>query len=149
MNWKSEEGRALLRRAWPEGYLAMRGVLTVDNCVCVEASAGHVTFWAGMDTEYSYPDGPAKLLACGSFLPNPDPFVHATWACLKADLARAVGWTDATELIWCQMMLMDDSVQWCLSKKEDNRKSVLVHFDIRTNDPAEALVRARIQVREQ
>lgn len=35
MDWRSEEGRALLRRAYPAGFLAARGVTTVGGWTCV------------------------------------------------------------------------------------------------------------------
>ena len=105
--------RELLWKAWPDGYLAMRGMLTVGGWHCV-ARREHESLWTllrsegGMTTVYGLPCGgpPYERRSCwrpemddfrlcaelGDLLPQVDPQVDpATWACCKLDLARAAG----------------------------------------------------------
>lgn len=101
MNWNSKEGRALLRKAYPDGYLAKRGVLTVGGWQCVEA-IGETYEW-GVTSRWKRnepaSDGLVELgllqelpdarVNAGDLLPLPDPTDTATWACLLQDLAEA------------------------------------------------------------
>ena len=105
MNWKSEEGRALLRRACPEGYLTMRGIHSLDGFVCVEHKlpvtpymATHHWWRSGGPHPIHHPKSGwwgarahelrVVYLASGGMLPLPDTADHATWACLLAHLEQ-------------------------------------------------------------
>jgi len=97
MNWSSEEGRELLWRAYPDGYIAMRGVHTVGGWTCIARPArldvavfrqlnDPMEVWVGAD-----PDSASmSLVRSGDLLPLPDPGDPATWACMQANLAEAV-----------------------------------------------------------
>jgi len=88
-----------------------------------------------------------KLRRAGDLLPAVDPKRTATWACLKADLAIALGKPPTAELRWVRMVWETADPVWGLSIHNGNRKSSLTQFDgIDTNDPAEALIRARAQL---
>lgn len=99
----------LLWRAWPEGYVAKRGVMTRRDwqCVAVEPCIdGVMTSWALGGTQFPIPyyehdpdlaevdtlsrAAAESTLRRGELLPNVDPKDTATWACLLADLAEAV-----------------------------------------------------------
>jgi hypothetical protein len=112
--------KALLRLAWPDGYLAMRGVLTVGGWTCLGPSLNPAhrgesvwldpaqlglwvrdpegQIWAyGSASPFDYTPF-LKALEEGDLLPNVDPEDTATWAACLADLATVAGWTgkDAT-----------------------------------------------------
>jgi len=113
MNWNSEEGRALLWQAYPDGYLAMRGVTTLGGWICLDVmphppadsnpgywhkrwyannKSAHIAVgWGGIT--FTFDDMNEQRIdeaqACGDLLPHPDPTDPATWACLLADLAVA------------------------------------------------------------
>ena len=96
-------------------------------------------------------------------LPNVDPSDTATWACLLDDMRRALGWLvaegEVCNLWWGQPPEGPPewtSVHprgWRLERYTDRARSSASQgfrfFDIDTNDPALALVLARIQVREE
>lgn len=169
MDWRSEEGKALLWKAYPEGYLAMRGVLTVGGWWCVheidggdpDAGAGVFACSAGRFTPARlWPDGVkdairlpvsmcAATLTCGDLLPLLDPGDPATWACLKQALADAAG-SDAVGLLWLKL-----EHGWSMATartmvgEDCYRMHAVASFsNIDTEDPAEALVRALIQLRQ-
>lgn len=103
MDWNSEEGRALLWKAYPDGYLAKRGVLTVGGWQCVADGQNrpepYILFLP--PKRNSSPEilwlphqntGPlVDAIPRGDLLPLPDPSDPATWACLLQDLAEASG----------------------------------------------------------
>ncbi len=178
--------RDLLRKAWPDGYLGMRGVRTVGNWQCVwedppfELEGGFS--WLGSLTflppsrRHSHPiNGLASLVRgkrawtddeftwldlatsktverldaaheAGNLLPNVDPEDVATWACLLSDLAQAlVGEDDVLDVAWRRAT----SAHWRAAVTLGAGHRVLNYpFDIDTDDPALALVLARIQMRE-
>ncbi len=109
----------LLRRAWPDGYLAMRGVATIGNWSCVyvgesrdeknEPMPGkrHAIwrYFTGWELACSLGEAPdwryrpsnldagvpaARVAEIDDLLPVVDPSETATWACLLRDLAEAV-----------------------------------------------------------
>ena len=89
----------LLWRAWPDGYLAVRGVQTVGDWHCVDVGAGGegTSLWSrstpdsGGLTELGLLEGmPDARVNAGLLLPCADPGDAATWACLLRDLAEAV-----------------------------------------------------------
>jgi len=94
----------LLWRAWPDGYLPMRGVSTVGGWVCMGAKPAHAL------ATFRTRNGPLEVLApstrtalsgdtdsvslgiirAGALLPLVDPADIATWACLVHDLGVAM-----------------------------------------------------------
>lgn len=166
--------KELLWKAWPDGYLAMRGVSTVDGWLC----SGEARWW--------HPDHSAeivvdpmgltfvlnagdldhavcrKLHANGGLLPNVDPTDPATWACLLLDLARASNLLDAehfpgrgrvTGLMWESLDLHGEPhkelSQWHLRAEGYHGFSrVNFHKTRSIVDSALALVTARIYARE-
>lgn len=107
-----------------------------------------------------------RVIAKGVLLPNVDPSDTATWACLLRDLAEAA---DSTEYI-TSGALVYGGASWSRRSSPGGSWWELViqlwdgsspppsvpgpmfeqkhHFTIDTEDPALALVRARIQLRE-
>jgi len=173
MDWKSEEGRALLWRAWPEGYLAGNNrVLTVGGWVKVPGGFGKPCWvapsplerneWRGWPELVKGEDWPLWNAARqrGDLLPLPDERDPANWATLLGDLAKAINakgekWKVAyapTNLVWYDQPGWGGA-EWILA-------TVMFHDDpdpvlttIATFGPFdcsadEALVRARIQLRE-
>lgn len=166
--------RKLLWKAWPSGFLAMRGASTVGGWICVRTPFGcrytnpqswrffapSPVFQAGQhkasSTRRLEGDAAMEAVRCqGDLLPNVDPSDVATWACLLADLAETclvldVRANDAVVgLIWRLGDSGDPGVQaWELIVYAlDYDRSRL--FLIDTDDPAEALVLARIQLQGQ
>ena len=161
MDWNSTEGRTLLWRAYPNGYLAKRGIVSVMGWVCVEARTEHETScWWAASPELSESIVGAKIfrllaglpdcrVSAGDLLPRPDPVDAATWACLVEDLAAAAGikFVPGTILfgfhsigdVW---ITRDDFSFECL---EFHRLPGILPG---ITDMAEALVRTRIAVRE-
>lgn len=155
----SNISRELLRKAWPEGYLAARGVTTIggwhiyktwDRVMVGEVGCG-----------WTQPDEIDDLCECkskgafdrafdaGDLLPSVDPEDAATWACLLKDLAMAcfndknpLGSLEPLHgLTWVQT----GQKSWELG---DGRGVASKHFSIETDDPGEALVFALIELRE-
>lgn len=89
--------RELLWKAWPDGYVGMRGVSTVDGWTCIEVQNGHSIFRQHNDPLTVCVRGSSDDVDSvsnahrrrGDLLPNVDPTDHATWGCLLYDLARA------------------------------------------------------------
>lgn len=85
----------LLERAWPQGYLAMPGVRTIGNYICVRGEPQpQFICLAGEEVGIISPDMPTSFrytVLSGDLLPNVDPTDYATWACLLVDLAKAAG----------------------------------------------------------
>ena len=169
----------LLRRAWPDGYLAVKGASTRLNWICVHAGMGidflqwvsgggqirfdGSTWWYCGHKDWT---GPRDR---GDLLPNVTTSDTATWAAVKADLAAALEWPPDGELTWRRV----SSSQWILTRhmrhlqhtlaafgaalvKGDvetasalNDQELHATFDIDADDPALALVLARIHVREE
>ena len=187
MDWNSEEGKALLWKAWPDGYLAMRGVTALNGAVCVRVfkcrmSRGvelHPCFYLpGPDaipgkgrpsrSAVLTPDGAQGYGASAVWwdeqwddnwlLPHPDPADHATWACLLADLAKADG-LHALDVIGDGSVVVGhfltinvdlDNVATCtLTAVTQDGIRHSSFWRVATEDPAEALVRVRIRVREE
>jgi len=177
MDWQGEEGRKLLRQAYPDGYLAMCGVRTIGNLLCVNdlCAGGHIAwrFACGAELRYFPSQGwirsKSKLLPSddflsdGDLLPLPGPADHATWACLLADLARAK-MPGLPEPPWNSVSWYPSPKGWAISVQLVKRhKSKFGPWSSRASadwrryfnvngtdipDPAEALVLARAQLRE-
>lgn len=109
MDWLHTEGRALLWQAYPNGYLAMRGVLTVGG-FSVDGVEDYgrmrVRFTQGNNGGISldrnrgdFFDNTGKFTNAGAWscfqngdlLPLPNSDDPATWYCLLSDLAHAPG----------------------------------------------------------
>lgn len=184
----------LLWKAYPDGYLAIRGVSTVRKWTCLGSSPvaaiefvsdrredgtdqGPVHKFIGFD-EAGQPLGDSTAAAeelhrRGVFLPNVDPTDAATWACLLKDLAEAAEITERTNLTWRRfggkwvlggdpwnlenaiLTAMTGLASGATTREQaatqvlaDQVKTTLRGFDINTDEPAEALVQARIHLRE-
>jgi hypothetical protein len=158
--------RELLWKAWPDGYLAMRGVQTLGHWQCRWAAMGG-RFGEFIRAEGNLVQGETGLgtirriivhsseatrddqgeHARGDLLPLVDPTDTATWACLLQDLASALGlpqgfgyrWFGCPSTGWELHVFTPDGVQ---------RVDGAPFIDIDASDPALALVLARIQLRE-
>jgi len=196
--------KELLWEAYPEGYLAMRGVSTVANWTCIHANEP-LSRWAygqwgserprefNIDSDIKKTvhlafglaenDVRTLLLEGGGLLPNVDPSDPATWSCLLVDLAKAIGKRDAygarvgavewstgglSGIMWSRVycQLGDDKIRkpmgwqlWLVPNRSLQGGASLAHrrHEVErifhaakdNDDPAEALVLARIQVREE
>lgn len=169
-----------LWQAWPDGYLAMRGVSTVGGWLCLEGvrtgdeqqgeelvtfhspdsqpiphlvwkrgGGGAGSIWGNTDSQFD------ALRTTGHLLPNVDPAHVATWACLLADLAQALDWS-LTPLVFHSNWRWGSNHpgeailrKWTLEQHRVRVTDATAykHFYLHADDPAEALVRARIQVR--
>jgi hypothetical protein len=80
---------------------------------------------------------------CGDLLPNVDPTDHATWACLLQSLAETA-WSGPAMGPYINVAWEKGPNHWVLSAEGCSSG----FRGIETSDPAEALVRAFIQLRE-
>lgn len=173
MDWFSKEGRALLRQAFPAGYFAGRGVFTLGRYQCEGRTGLSRAFSTGCAPVKARADfgstgipvnnvqAPifADVLAAGDLLPLPDPEDVATWACLLAELARRQGVVDRpyepnTGWAWTQgpndgKRLPGEPPYWTLVVTSGQGWVSRNIHDLPQSDPAEALVAALIQGREQ
>ncbi len=143
----------LLWRAWPQGVLSQcdRGLSTVGGYLYwgnghwitnpgVQGTDGHAkaTMWGICDPATCAP------LLNGHLLPAVDPTNVATWACPLRDFARAVGAPkNARNVTWRR----NSQRMWVLGW-DGLSPSALFIYALDTDDAAQALVLARIQVRE-
>lgn len=144
--------RELLRKAWPEGFLATKGVGTVGGWLF----DGHRWLKISANTEGAYLRHTQPMpgeVRSGDLLPRVDPSDIATWACLKADLASAslsgmnVSLDPSTGLTWDNMginPLREGVYKWVL---RDGTRNPAQHFYLPTEDQGLALVLGRIQLR--
>jgi len=161
----------LLWKAWPGGYLAVRGVSTVGGWLCLgETEAAAVEFISNrhngahkivgfcaqgnpLGHDELTPMLVGELRIRGVLLPSVDPTDTVTWAAIKRDLATACGApSDASEITWRRMnMGTDGAMVWMLSWEDKGsvRASVAYQFGIDTDDPALAIVIVRAHVHEQ
>lgn len=155
MDWQSDEGKALLWKAYPDGYLSTRGVHTLHRYECISSDQKACWIqWSGERVERTgdawrvngTPTSQSRAHRQGGLLPLPDVTDGATWACLLQDLAQALGWPDCSNLVWVARVSMYKGM-WFLARAipgpawEGARDFVLA-----TEDAAEALVRAKIQI---
>ncbi len=157
--------RDLLRKAYPSGWLATEGILSVGGWRCLGAGNEDGSVWStGADapsfdiTARGYVSWAfridlaevRRLIAAGYLLPRIDPAETATWACVKADLAKALwGGREPIEVTFGRTR----HGEWELSLHANPADMHMIDFDhifrVDTDDPALALVLARIQLREQ
>lgn len=145
--------RKLLWKAWPAGFLAMRGASTVGGWVCIRTPtdcryanpqnwhffAPFPVFRAGQHEASSTrrlegDEAMDGIRRQGDLLPVVDPSDVATWACLLLDLALAMFRAEEAE---------PDLVPGGLVKNIGH-----ANLGEAVGDPAMALVLARIQLRE-
>jgi len=157
--------KKLLWKAWPCGYLARGGLETVGgwSCLCpenpvlwslgVDEPAFHVwngTIYHPFRCEKRWAKERIKF---GDLLPNVDPKDVATWACCLADLAQALDWPHYQNVGWWKLR----AGWWHLhgsccdeTRQEEGKFHSKSFRDLpETEDPALALVLARIQIREE
>lgn len=155
--------RNLLWQAFPDGYLAMRGVTTVGGWTCWRTAEhdgktvvatfirnkvfGEVNCFGGFVTWNNKPaDLPDTPVSSGDLLPNVDPADTATWACLLAELGRVAGLQEWRTLDFYRDGTKHRWMLWAFRPgSSETRAFVGLLFD--TDDPALALVRALIQSR--
>ena len=158
--------RELLWRAFPDGYLAMRGVATVGGWQCIVAfrdgnpNSGSGIFYSSAGHFYTmcWPEGvkdamrvPEVLASAalnrGDLLPNVDPADTATWACLLAELGRTAGLQEWRTLDFYRDGTKHRWMLWAFRPGSSETRAFRGPlFD--TDDPALALVRALIHLRE-
>lgn len=153
--------KELLWKAFPDGYLAIPQVRSVDDWIYfgdgVWVEYGSISFptmtvlpfkWKASENVQMGEEDTRANWEDGRFLPNVDPMDHATWACLLAHLNELMGYEDeGYSHSWWRNgnMVAFKEGAWIL----DCGPGLCGEFDIDCADPAEALVRAIIQVREE
>ena len=166
MDWNSEEGRKLLRAAYPRGGEEVHGLhMTVGGWIRLPSGGWIAAPGAAPSNRdesrgsyrYAQDDGNTvgRNVDSGDLLPLPDPSDVATWACLLVDLLHAARGAVVEGYNHC-------GLSWIREKRhtDDGRRvytlwtltfgsAMLWDVEIDTDDPAEALVRARAGLREQ
>lgn len=149
--------RELLWKAYPDGYLAMRGVETVGGWQCVGCGEWgsnwlHVGTGTGMFPLHApgFPDF-EQAKAAGRLLPSLDPTSDpATWACVKRDLAIAVGAPpDVIRVSWRRQMNLSAGpiYTWALTWSQDGARGHRFNLDIGHHATALATLRAQLRER--
>lgn len=154
--------RDVLRRAWPTGFLPIRGVRTVTNWTCCAAKSGDPkSIWINMSgvrvvllapsghIEGSRPEDerPIVNVNAGDMLPDVNPTDPATWAACLADLVWAKD-TSSDPLALFYRAEGTDGRWWeLLTKLRGERTLRSYRYDFQTEDPAQALALARARVR--
>jgi hypothetical protein len=158
MTMPSAERLVQLRAAYPEGFLARRGVFTVGGWTCLGLDP-----WRGRDGKYVKTPGSRWLhpdesevydgeeewrsdefnrwIAGGDLLPDlTDPL---TFQAALIDLAEAIGWGVTGNLAWFKNSLgfWDLQADGFTFATADPKKRTFCSFD--THDPIEALLLAR------
>ena len=173
--------RELLWKAWPDGYLAMRGVKTVGGYQCIGINDER-SLWmlaTSVDFPLAYRGNlhPMDWLVSGgppyeqdpewreqmetlrvhaedgALLPNVDPSDHATWACVLHDLSKAasgLSMDSGVQAIWEQRTWPHAGSCWSLTWQTHSgfQGCTKFRFPDKVDDPALALVLARISFRE-
>lgn len=174
MDWMSQEGRKLLWSAYPDGYVAMRGVYTLGNWQCEymddpEPDGTRTSGWLRPPSGIPLPDDgsgeppleelgildglPDVRVDAGELLPWPDPGDVASWVCLLAEFQQAlpIGPPDReiTGYVWKQEWDKDQGEPyWILYWHTKLFRWSSPPYYIDCEDSAEALVRARALARE-
>lgn len=159
----STVSRELLWQAYPNGFLAMRGVSTLGGYLYwaneywitdpgVLGTPGHskAEMWGICDPATCEP------LKLGHLLPDVDPRQVATWACAKSDLAVTAGVIDREDpgtpevAFSCASQFGEAGGNWYLIDYQGARVGKACTFHgLNTEDPALALVLARISLRKE
>lgn len=156
MDWHSEEGKALLRQAYPDGWLPVRGVFTLGNYLCLEPpdeQGGPLFFSLG--TRMGEIEVVEELhLTETRFLPMPNLSDGATWVALLSDLAAALYIPNRPDepnsgYCWQQVgdLLEGEPPCWRLTVASTFGWTNRQLYGIPTGDSAEALIRARARMR--
>lgn len=165
MDWNSKEGRDLLWKAYPDGYLAKRGVMTVGGWTYIGFDGRHS--WVREPSE-QYINSECDLTKIyegrGDLLPLPDPSDTATWACLLEDLAEAVNarcviekrnfalhykygglsFSTMTKPYWALRDVYSGAWQWaCQTASVETVTSAYGSYPAWRSDHAEALITLR------
>lgn len=172
-DWKSEEGRRLLRAAYPSGVLEEPGSRTIGGWAVIQ-NAPNALWWATtnmapVEARVNFGGGlplwqvtapmTRELFDRGDFLPDPTDL--ATWTLMKHELLQQtefwsvverVGWDPSPGMGWCRF---GPDSQWfgfvVLLDSEDGSmviQAVTPYYDFDTDDPRVALVLARAAMRE-
>lgn len=88
---------ALLRAAYPDGYLAIRGVVTIGGWLC-ERERGPRIYLSPSHVSYGFPFCSDAAVACAEGALLPDLTDRLTFQAALIDLAEALGEDDAREL---------------------------------------------------
>lgn len=161
MDWNSKEGRELLRKAYPEGVL-VPGVVTLGDYMCVpfvkytiKDGAQQTVSWihnpTGTRSPHEDVHGGVTGVFLAEFLPNPN---HAlTFHILLTEFAEAERGVrlikEPAGYAWVQESDPNDhNVYWILNVYNPRFKQHGYPYDVDCSDAAEALVRARIILRE-
>ena len=152
----------LLRQAWPYGYLLRQGLKTFGGWMYVGGGAD-ISHYLHIETHilgylrqnrFYVSGSPSFLLGDQpDLLPLVDVQETASWAVLKAELARAA-WPGQDLFLWPDLAWTywdEDGGTWdldALGSQGDTRTLVRSFSGIATKDPAEALVLALVQLRQ-
>lgn len=139
----------LLRRAWPDGFLPVCGVRTRSGYQFISPSRVVHTNNAHEGGHLAHLDVLARR---GDLLPSVDPADTATWACLLLDLATAAKVEPLENLCLSWQRANATEWQWVIDSRRARRNVNHVEYgfstSITTENPALALVLARIELRE-
>lgn len=165
MDWTTNKGLTLLQEAYPDGYVPLRGVLTVGGWYCVETQdQDGVSGWNRADPDRDgltdlglLKDLPDARVNSGALLPLPDPADTATWACLLQEFVQAEDVrfprtplaSPVTGHAWVQRWDPDarDNYWQAIAYSRLFRREGKPHY-IDCDDPAEALIRARASLNQ-
>jgi len=128
-DWNDPKLRELLWRAYPEGFLPMRGVLSVGGWTVVEPNEEEepcflapwkdegpyceMREWS-LSTDVKWSHLTHEVLPAGDLLPNVQPDDSATWACCLQDLAPLVNMDKHTALSWAPLRDEGGHIGWQL-----------------------------------
>lgn len=148
------ETREILWKAWPKGFVPGRGVFTQGGWMCSSESPLIHTSPSGVPYGYPFVGMAMAAYTGGDLLPVVDPKETATWACLLADLGAAAPLgrrydAPLDNLTWEKEIdySCDDAPDAWVLRASGGRCHYF--WGIETDDPALALVQARIQLREE
>lgn len=158
--------RELLWKAWPRGFVPMKGISTIGGFICTDVDADGFSSWVStLDhtgvgwradanlQEWSLRQDDGTYVPDWRFLPVVDPMETSTWACLLHELAAA-RCEDPPDL----PVIRKDGDSWFLffivEAYGGGQEADAVWLetsenkgDAATQDPALALVQARTELR--
>lgn len=156
--------RDLLRRAWPQGCLPVRGVQTItgwmfaSNCVIFHPDGYYQRGVAERTSTLVHLPGKSShevqgWIDEGDLLPNVDPRDAATWGCLLTDLVAAAAGVETSSGVqaqWEQTTWPHEGSSWILTWETMDGFQGATRFDFpdSVDDPSLALVLARISLTE-
>lgn len=139
----------MLWKAWPQGYLAMRGVHTVGGFTCVAVEDGQSWWCSEQGVCRRLDDMDPEILKAGRLLPKVYLADTATWACLTRDLATALEVPSRPDepnhsFTWYRG---GEDNEWGLTVVSQFGWTTRSFPGLNTEDPELALVVALIQIR--